>query len=329
MGGTSHFSLDSGRIDMDTGNEDWCFGDFAILFRTRIQLPPLLEALDRSGIPYQVVDKTRLVDHPGVEELLSYLRLISQTATDLDLSRIMNFPKRGIGDKTIETLRAWGESQGKDLIQTLEIARRLPLPGLSNSQQIKLHAVWKTISEARKKTESMPLADALEHLIYSIPLEPLHTRKGNGRPPSACILSMARDFSGDMAGFCDMVNLASDADTLEDEADRVSLMTMHAAKGLEFRGVFVTGCEDGLIPFEREGMQSNPQEELRLFYVALTRAQRRLWLTYAKRRRIFGQVISQQPSPFLVRIAGDMKDLKKPYKRKKKPQPVQLGLFGE
>ncbi|SHJ53006.1 UvrD-like helicase C-terminal domain-containing protein [Desulfatibacillum alkenivorans DSM 16219] len=329
VGGVSHFSLDSGRTDMDAGSEDWSFGDFAVLFRTRIQLPPMMEALDRSGIPYQVVDKKRLADHPGVEELLSYIRLINQTGTDLDLLRIMNFPKRGIGDKTIETLRSWGESQGKSLIEALETARRLPLPGLSNSQQIKLHTVWKTIAEARKKILDAPLPEALEHLMYTIPLEPLYTRSGNGRTASACILDMAQDFNGDLGKFCDMVNLASDADTLEPEADRVSLMTMHAAKGLEFRGVFVTGCEDGLIPYFREGKESDPEEELRLFYVALTRAQRRLWLTYAKRRRMFGKVISQDPSPFLARIKEEMKDLKKPFKRKKKPAPIQMGLFGE
>ncbi|MBI9075666.1 MAG: UvrD-helicase domain-containing protein [Desulfatibacillum sp.] len=329
VGGTSHFSLDSGRVELDTSDEDWSLGDFAVLFRTRLQLPPLVEALDRSGIPYQVVDKKRLVDHPGVEELLSYLRLINQTGTDLDLLRIMNVPKRGIGDKTMETLRTWGESQGKNLTQTLDVARRLPLPGLSNSQQIRLHTVWKTIADARRKTEDMPLAEALEHLIYSIPLEPLYARSGNGRTASACIVDMARDFSGGLARFCDLVNLASDADTLAPEADRVSLMTMHAAKGLEFRGVFVAGCEDGLIPHAREGKESDPEEELRLFYVALTRAQRRLWLTYAKRRRMFGMVLSQKPSPFLARIEKEMKDLKKPFKRKKKPEPVQLDLFGD
>ena len=256
VGGTSYFSIDSGRVD-DEGPVRRGFGDFAVLYRLRAQVGPLLEAFDRAGIPYQTVGATPWTAHPVVRRALEQLREYRLTWEGLSVREIVA--------QVSETLLA---EEGID-----DAARR------------RLHML----------VEAAP-ADA-----------------GGAEA---------------LRAFVDEMTLRSETDFYDPRADRVALMTLHAAKGLEFPVVFIVGVEEGLLPYLRDD-ESDEEEERRLFYVGMTRAQERLFLTYAKRRRLFGRLVEHPPSRFLEDIEAALKEVRRREGRRKKRrvEAEQLSLL--
>ncbi|MBX3010175.1 MAG: UvrD-helicase domain-containing protein [Caldilineaceae bacterium] len=288
VGGTSYFSLDSGRV---TENENTLrdFGDFAVLYRTSAQSRLLEEAFHRSGIPYQIVGQTPLVEHKEIRLLLAYLWLtLNPTATFYQEQIYVN-------------------------------ARRKDLPRIGYF-----------LTKLRDMQASQPVT-ALIAAVHTFLCEDLGYDLREAQQERIAQLSRrAAAFDHHLAAFLDALLLQKEEDPEQLHADRVTLMTLHAAKGLEFPVVFIVGCEETLLPYQQTGRTSDTEEERRLFYVGMTRAQAKLHLLHAHRRVLFGQRRQNPPSRFLQDIEATLKELKAMTSRKAtkaEPEAAQLALF--
>jgi len=258
VGGTSYFSIDSGRVE-DEGPVVRGFGDFAVLYRLRSLVGPLLEAFDRAGIPYQTVGTTPWTAHPVVREVLNRLRVYDLTWEGL-------------------TVREVVAQVQEELLQSRDV------------------------DEAARERLSM--------LVEAAPED-----QGGWEA---------------LRAFLDEVLLRSETDFYDPRADRVALMTLHAAKGLEFPVVFIVGVEEGILPYLPSGKEGDVEEERRLFYVGMTRAQEKLILTYARRRRLFGRVVEHEASRFLDDIEAALKEVQRlegKRKRRRSPEGEQLSFL--
>ncbi|MBV8931131.1 MAG: ATP-dependent helicase, partial [Kutzneria sp.] len=255
LGGSSFHSLDSGRVDSD-GAANLSFDDFAVLYRTNAQAGPIMEALNRSGVPFQKRSHDRLTDRPAVRQILREMELA---------------PAGDIADMVRDRLRRAAES----------------------------------VAARAESAEDGDAYTALELLM------PLATRCGT-----------------DLVRFHTELALGAEVDTWDPRADRVSLLTLHASKGLEFPVVFLIGCEDGLMPMRWPGERTDREhlnEERRLFFVGMTRAQRRLYLSGAAHRGLRGTVRSATPSPFLADIGRQVREqIGAAVPRRRKPRQQRL-----
>jgi len=284
--------------------------DSAVLYRMNAQSNQLEYAFKRNAIPYRIVGGTRFFDRAEIKDVLAYLCVISSPADDLRLMRIINTPARGIGARTIETAAALAEQERKPLYEILREADRYP--ELQRSA-VKLRQFANFIAEMGETAQTTPLDELYDLLLdrtgyiralEAKPSDENTTRIENVRELKSNILSYIRD-TGDssLAGFLDEVALYTDLDAYDRGADCVVMMTMHAAKGLEFPNVFVVGAEEGIFPGMRSiGEPEEMEEERRLCYVALTRAQRRLFLCCAHQRMLFGRTTANKPSRFVEEI---------------------------
>lgn len=285
--------------------------DFAILYRTNAQSRTFEEILVKRNIPYKIVGGLRFYDRKEIKDILAYLRLIQNSADDLSLKRIANVPKRGIGNATIEKVEAYagqvGESMYKVLLEIDEI------PNLSTRAKSNLRFFVNMINQFMVMSKEMGIKDFIEEVInevgYIKELEQdssieAQTRLDNIRE----FLSVAVDFEvnnpdGTLEDFLANISLLSDVDKTEDVDNAVTLLTVHSAKGLEFPVVFMVGMEEGLFPISRAlEDEEELEEERRLCYVAITRAERLLFITYAKLRTIYGNINYTLPSRFLDEI---------------------------
>jgi DNA helicase II / ATP-dependent DNA helicase PcrA len=287
MGGTSYFSLDSGRTSgTETTTRD--FGDFAVLYRTSAQSRLLEEAFHRSGIPYQIVGQTPLVESKEIRLILAYLWLtINPTAA-------------------FYQEQVYANARRKDLAR---IGAFLPrLRALSSAQPVA--TLIETIQTFLNTEVGVDFTEAQHQRI-------------------AQVSRRAAPFAQHLAAFLEAMVLQNEADHYHSQADRVTLMTLHAAKGLEFPVVFIVGCEEGLLPYQLAGRTSDVEEERRLFYVGITRAQQKLILLHAKRRVLFGQSSQNPLSRFVNDIALTLKEVKAHQARKPNaaPEAAQLSLF--
>lgn len=328
VGGISHFSMDSGRIDQLQHKKELSFSDFAVLFRIKEQGKALEEAFTRSGIPFQMVGNEKLQNRKGIMELISYLKVGLSLACDLDMERILNFPSRGIGHGTLHALKQWSKMKGGSLINALE--RPDEITGLKPGPRSKLRIFSKDLKQLKETLKGMSVHEQIHHILsqFSI-MDAMCGHKGFKEDLTA-FLCLSKSFEGQGVNFLAHLALEKAQDRYDPAAEMVSLMTMHAAKGMEFPVVFIAGCEDGLIPYrKKQGGQGNLLEERRLFYVALTRAQAKIYLTHAKRRLWFGQRTAQRVSPFLEAVEEDLKEHKKPFSPRPalKKQDPQLRLF--
>jgi len=262
MGGTSFFSMDAGKIDLDDQKE-YAFSDFAILYRTSRQCETFIKVFEKEGIPFQAADKKNMYDIEGIKQCLSICRIMTQKASFLDFEIAADH----FGYEISKTAR-------EDLCdkRVKQIFREIK--GCDNKDSIRIICKKADLKEIIEK------ADKTKQIFDQL-------------------LSIA-GFHNDLKSFLDALALNQDADTLEYNTQKVSLLTMHAAKGLEFPVVFVAGCEKGLVPFARDGKNIDAlEEERRLFYVAMTRAMDILCLTHAKTRNIFGTNKTRQRSFFI------------------------------
>ena len=281
VGGTTFFSLDSQRVDDRGLPQDFSFGDFAILLRTRQLAPPIIEALTRSGIPFQHFQDSHLHEHP-------FVRLIRQT---------FRFILNPSDHFSFEELDVFGNEQEAHLFE----------------------------QEIKYKADELNTAGIIDYLRQSFkePLKDSETFPLDYKR----VKELALTFRNDPDHFLDALMLQKEVDELDDRADRVHLMTLHAAKGLEFSVVFIAGCEDGIVPHMFKGQRTDINEERRLLYVGMTRAQRYLYLTHAKKRTLFGQTSVQAPSQFLSRISETLLEREKRQHRRRQKRDDQLKLF--
>jgi len=267
------------------------FGDFAVLYRTNAQSYTLERAFLRLRVPYQIVGGVRFYDRKEIKDIIAYLRLIYQPNDRMSFSRIVNVPTRGIGDTSLERFMAWQSGSGMDILSALISVDQTSTVTTRAKQA--LIALGEKLRVAQVMIETSTPSEVIEKLIaltgyrdYIIDGSPqAEEREAN----LGALLSDAQTFAS-LPDFLEEVALMSSADT-DSRSGKVTFMTLHAAKGLEFPVVFIVGMEEGIIPHARvyEAGPAELEEERRLAYVGMTRAREELHLTYAQSRLQFGQ----------------------------------------
>lgn len=295
------------------------FSDFAILYRTNSQTRALEDALRRKNIPYSVVGGLSFYQRKEIKDLLAYLRLLVNEQDSEALTRIINYPARGIGETTQNKLIVYADSQGQSIAQILDnLMFHSTFWGLNNSALTKLNDFWQMIKafQVMLKTEN----------AYSVAMEVakksgiLKTLKEDQTPEGISRVENIQELMNSMQGFIDEqiqledgnpslsyflenIVLASDIQENDGDDDKVSLMTIHLSKGLEFPVVHLVGMEENLFPsFMSSSSREELEEERRLFYVALTRAEKQVVLSYATSRFQWGKITDAEPSRFLSEI---------------------------
>ena len=328
VGGIAHFSMDSGRVDRFEDKKERSFADFAVLYRIKEQGKAMEEAFARSGIPFQMVGNEKLQDQKGIRELISYLKVGCSLACDLDVERILDFSARGIGRGTVRALQQWSKMKGCSLVTALE--RLDEISGLKPGPRAKLRTFSNDLNQLKKSLNGISVYEQIQYVLNQFGIMDAMDGDKAFKENLTTFLELSRSFEDRGADFLAHLALERAQDLYDPAAEKVALMTMHAAKGLEFAVVFITGCEDGLIPYQRrKGEQGDLLEERRLFYVALTRAQEKVYLSHAKRRLWFGKRTLQHISPFLEAVEENLKEYEKPFSAKPalKKQDPQLSLF--
>ena len=285
--------------------------DHAVLYRMNAQSNQLEQALKRNGVPYRIIGGTRFFDRAEVKDMIAYLAVLNNPGDDLRLTRIINNPPRGIGTRTIETAQEVARREDLSLYAVIRDARQYP--ELERSAA-KLAAFTNLMEELKELLIQLPLDQFYEELMirtgYATMLESKNTVEDRTRLENVReLLTSIRGYlenageESSLAGFLDEIALYTDLDNHDPNQDCVVMMTMHSAKGLEFPVVFVVGVEEGIFPGIRAiGEAEEMEEERRLCYVAMTRAKRKLFLTCASQRMLFGRTSANRPSRFLDEV---------------------------
>lgn len=293
------------------------YGDMAIIYRTNAQSRVLEEALIKRALPYTMVGGTKFYDRKEIKDVLAYLRVLYNPFDDLSLLRIINVPKRSIGATTVAKLQDYAREKGTSLFMTLTQLHLID--SIKGKTKEKLEEfgilIFTLVSEMEDKTVLDILESILDRTGYLAQLEESTDPQDQARAENIGeLLSVAKDFqdtnpSGTVEDFLEQVALVNDVDSFEQEEAKVTLMTLHAAKGLEFPIVFLCGLEEGLFPHSRTLM--NPEEieeERRLAYVGITRAEKELYISNATTRTVFGRTSSYLPSRFIDEIPEELVD---------------------
>ena len=285
------------------GGTRW--GDAAIFYRTNAQSRVMEEQLMRSGIPYKVIGGTRFYDRREIKDAMAYLKAVVNPQDEVSVKRVLNVPKRGVGDSTVGRLDAWANSHGAAFIEALRQAEEAGVTGRAVKGIATFLTLLDSISAAH--LDGAGPGELLESILsssgYVAELEAEHSIEAEGRIENlAELVGAARDFES-VDTFLEQVGLVADTDDLDDDDSAVLLMTMHSAKGLEFPAVFIIGMEDGVFPHLRSiGEPDELEEERRLAYVGITRARERLYLSHAWSRTLYGSTQYNPPSRFLDEI---------------------------
>ena len=289
--------------------------DFAILYRTNAQSRSFEEVFMRRNISYKLVGGLRFYDRREIKDIIAYLKLIQNPVDDVSLKRIINVPKRGIGNVTMERIEEYANKTGESLYSAILSVDEIPKLSKRATDNLKKFADM--INNFFAAKEVMDLKEFIEKIIYDTgyikELEEegsieSRTRLDNIRE----FISVAVDFEvtnpdGTLEDFLADISLLSDVDKTADVDNSVTLLTVHSAKGLEFPVVFMVGMEEGLFPISRAlNNESELEEERRLCYVAITRAERLLYITYAKIRTIYGNTNYTLPSRFIEEIPENL-----------------------
>ena len=297
------------------------YKDFAVFYRTNAQSRVMEDRLMRDGIPYTIVGGMRFYDRAEIKDILAYLKVIANPSDSIGLKRIINVPVRGIGGATVDKVEGHAAGRGITLYEAIgEVVSgqwSVASESLSKGPKLKLKSFYEMMERLRKEAERAGIARLAQMILdetgYIKKLKEEKTEDALGRIENLEeFITAAEEFDEKaeektLRSFLDQVALVSDVDEYEEATDRVTLMTLHAAKGLEFPVVFIIGMEDGLFPHSRtkddpEGLE----EERRLCYVGMTRAQQKLYLLNARERRVFGREQINSPSLFLSEIPATL-----------------------
>ncbi|NMB02292.1 MAG: DNA helicase PcrA [Firmicutes bacterium] len=296
------------KLKMDEG---FAYKDFTILYRTHALSRVFEEEFMRNGIPYRIISGVRFYERKEIKDLLAYLRLIHNPQNDVGFLRIINVPKRGLGDATIGRLSNYADQFGISLFESLSYLDGID--GLSARFSKALLEFKSLIDGLRMQLGEFTVTELTEAVLkqsgYLAELEAQGDEDAQIRIENLQeFLSLTRQFetdnaATDLGAFLEYVALISDVDTYDDQADAVSLMTVHASKGLEFPVVFIVGLEEGVFPHSRSSFDEGQiEEERRLAYVAMTRAQERLFLTCSRERTLYGTTRPNPISTFVQEI---------------------------
>ncbi|MBK5246996.1 MAG: DNA helicase PcrA [Peptostreptococcaceae bacterium] len=287
------------------------YKDFAILYRTNAQSRNFEDSLSGRDIPYRVLGGLRYYDRKEIKDIVAYMRLVQNVADDLSLKRIINEPKRGMGDKTVEKLETLARVRNESMLETLvddEIVEGLPSKAVESIKQMVT-----AIMDYHNEKENLKVSDIYDGLLvktgYLKALEQQNTVESESRIENLLeFKSVIYDYEKEdaelsLASFMEKIALMAEIDNHDAGEDAVVLMTMHSSKGLEFPIVFLPGMEDGLFPSWRSiDSPSGIEEERRLCYVGMTRAKERLYLTSAEMRTLYGKTDYTKESQFLKEI---------------------------
>jgi DNA helicase-2/ATP-dependent DNA helicase PcrA len=287
------------------------FNNFSVLYRTNAQSRALEESFIRQGIPYNIIGSLRFYERKEVKNVLAYLRLVVNLKDTISLRRIINFPARGIGAKTIDKCVQQSEKDKIEFIDVLKNPDKMDIRGKQANALSKFYNIIKKYHDLREKLSASELARSL---IEEIGV--LSYFKNSTEPDAkdrydnvAELLTSIEEFSGrdqeaSLGRFLEDVSLQTDIDHWNDSDNRVTMMTIHSSKGLEFPVVFIAGMDEGLFPlFNSIDDKKELEEERRLFYVALTRAEERVYILYATNRRRMGvEMVNGLPSRFINEI---------------------------
>jgi DNA helicase-2/ATP-dependent DNA helicase PcrA len=277
--------------------------DMAVFYRTNAQSRVLEEHLVRVGIPYKVIGGTRFYDRREIKDALAYLKAVVNPIDEVSMKRVVNTPKRGVGDTSVAKIDAWAAASGLTFDQALLHAPEAGVTGKAVRGLEEFHRIMEKGREAVDEGPAAVIQEILEASGYLAELEAEHSVDADSRLENlAELVGLAREFE-DINEFLEQVSLVADTDALDDDDSSVVLMTLHSAKGLEYPVVFLIGLEDGIFPHIRSlGEPDELEEERRLAYVGITRAEQRLYLTNAWSRTLFGTTQYNPPSRFLDEI---------------------------
>ncbi|WP_334329894.1 DNA helicase PcrA [Companilactobacillus sp. HBUAS59699] len=299
--------------------KNYNYGDFAILYRTNAQSRTFEEKLLQANIPYKIIGGHKFYDRKEIKDIMAYLRLVSNPDDSMSFQRVINSPKRGIGPGTIEKLQAYADEHSWSL---LEAAENIELSPLAAKPRKTLGEFAKVIDDLAEEAKSVSMTDLMDHLLdrsgYVDDLRNQNNLESQSRIENIEeLLTVTTQFDSSyepdpeidetrLESFLTELSLVSDQDELEEDQQEVTLMTLHAAKGLEFPVVFLVGMEEGIFPLGRAMMkQEELEEERRLAYVGITRAEKKLYLTNAYSRMLYGRMQSNQVSRFVEEIGDD------------------------
>jgi DNA helicase-2/ATP-dependent DNA helicase PcrA len=290
------------------GRYDW--GDIAVFYRTNAQSRAVEEELVRRDVPYKVVGGTRFYDRKEIKDLLAYLRAIANPTDEVSLKRIINVPKRGVGDTSVARLDRYCRAHEVVFAEAMEAAEAA---GVTGKAVAGLRDLLVMLDELRALQVELGPAGLLEEIVartgYLAELSAEHTIEAAGRIENIEeLIGAARD-ADNLDAFLEEVSLVADVDEVDGDRSKITLMTLHTAKGLEYPVVFIIGMEEGVFPHLRSiGEPSEMEEERRLAYVGITRARQRLYLSHAWCRSLWGQTQYNPPSRFLDEIPEKLVD---------------------
>ena len=289
------------------------FKDFAVLYRTNAQSRSIEQAMVKEGLPYNIVGGTKFYDRKEIKDVLAYLTLVANNNDDIALKRIINFPVRGIGVKSINIFVDLAAKKKISLFESLEFCRDLKLRG---KQQDSIENFYNSIKKFSNLLETLDPKELMRTLLEEFNIENYYKnnpaeqdRYDNIQELKASVDKFSDQIGGNLKDFLQEISLFTDIDEWDDKENSITLMTVHAAKGLEFPTVFVSGLEQGLFPLVRiDDGPDQMEEERRLFYVAVTRAMNQVYLLNAKYRRRFGAMNTTSfiQSDFLNEIDEDV-----------------------
>jgi DNA helicase II / ATP-dependent DNA helicase PcrA len=295
--------------------------DIAVFYRTNAMSRIIEDTLVRFEVPYQVIGGTKFYDRAEVKDAVAYLSLLLNPADQVSFLRVVNSPRRGIGNTTQGRLASYANTAGLTIWEVAERAEEVP--GLSGAAIKAVTRFFETMELLKARVDSgAAVADVVQAVLsetgYVEALEAERTVEAEGRienldafAEAAAEFDLNREQEGEsevppLEEFLQQISLLSDQDSIEDEQELVTLMTVHNAKGLEYDTVFVIGCEDGSFPHMMALEEGGEEEERRLCYVAITRARRRLYMTWARERRMFGRSERNLPSRFIDELPVEL-----------------------
>ena len=300
-------------IDDLCRKENKKYSDFAVLFRTNAQARVLEEVFMRTGTPYKLIGGIKFYARKEIKDIISYLKLINNKNDNIALKRIINEPKRGIGDTALDKLDQMAQDKGASIFELIQ--DNLNLAGLRSAGNIILFRDMMNDLMANKET--FKVSDLIKRVLKVSGYEDMLNAEGTKETEIRFenlmeFIGVAIEFENENAentleDFLDSIALVSDVDNLDESTEAVTLMTMHSAKGLEFDDVFLVGMEEGLFPSKRSIEEdASTEEERRLCYVAITRAKDQLFLTNTKKRTLYGSTSFSLPSRFIDEIPDNL-----------------------
>jgi len=318
--------------------------DFAVLYRTNAQSRAIEDALRKRDIPYRIYGGLSFYQRKEIKDVLSYLRLVINPADEEALKRVINFPGRGIGDTTIDKLVVAANGYKRTIFEVMKHIDKTNV-NINSGTKAKLQDFVTMIESYQVLNQTADVFELAEHVTRTSGL--IREFKKDGTPEGVTrmenieeLLNGMKDFvegqkevadtTGSLAEFLEDVALSTDADADKGDPNHVALMTIHLAKGLEFPHVFVVGLEEDLFPSAMSmGTRSELEEERRLFYVALTRAEKQAYLTYALSRYRWGKLVDSEPSRFIEEIDAQYLDIVTPIEERRFNPMLDADIFGD